>query len=217
MIKIAIADDHALVRKSLSLLLSTTQDIRVVAEASNGLELLKVLKNTAVDIVLLDIQMPEMDGFETAKQLNKLFPKLKILVLTMLYDSDTINKVIEYVDGFYTKNTNPEELENAILKLEKSGFYFEQSLAETISKLEETSSFIKEIEKIELSSREKEIIILTAKELSNKEIADQLFISKRTVERHKENLRANLDTRNFTSVIMHALKYKLISLADIFE
>lgn len=216
MIKVAIADDHTLVRKSLSLLLSTAENIRVVAEASNGIELLEVLKSTPVDTLLLDLQMPGMDGFETAKQVNELYPGIKILVLTMIDDDNTIRRIIDHVDGFFTKNADPEELENAILKLEKSGFYFEQSLAEIISRLQDTEASNKETGIIEFSKREKEIISLTAKELSNKEIADKLHISKRTVERHKEIMRTNLNTRNFTGVIMFALKHHFISLSDIF-
>jgi len=213
MIRIAIADDHKLVRKSLSLLLSTSKQLEVVAEASDGIELLEVLKHTPIDTLLLDLQMPNMDGFETAKIVNQLYPAIKILVLTMMDDNNTIRRVIEYVDGFYTKNTDPEELENAILKLHKSGFYFERSFAEISKGLHIDPA--KEPLAKEFTEREREILILTARELSNKEIAEELHISKRTVDRHKEIMRETYKTRNFTGVIMIALKYGYLSMNDI--
>lgn len=217
MLRIAIAEDHALVRKSLALLINTTDNMQVVIEASNGKELIEYLKNVSADILLLDLQMPEMDGFEAAGLIKKSYPDIKILVLTLMNDIDTIKRVIDLgVDGYFTKNTDPKELSNAILKLDENGFYFEESLAGTIKKiLNETSFQTATKVSIGFTEREKDIIRLTAKELCGKEVADRLGISFRTVERHKENLIKRTGAKNFTGVIIYTLSHNLITLSEI--
>ena len=125
MLRIAITDDHTLFRKSLSLLISSFKNMQVVIEASNGIELLDKLQTIPVDILLLDLQMPEMDGFETYKEVKELYPNIKTLVLTLMNETDTIKKVVKMgVQGYFTKNTPPKELEDAIWKLKDDGFYF---------------------------------------------------------------------------------------------
>ncbi len=130
MIHIAIADDHVLFRKSLALMLNASEELQVVAEASDGAELLKIMEEVPIDTLLLDLRMPVMDGFETAQRVNKRFPSVSILVLTMMDDINVIGRVRDYADGFFTKNADPEELKAAILKRGKPQFRLEQGLAE---------------------------------------------------------------------------------------
>ena len=214
MLRIAITDDHTLFRKSLSLLVGSFENMQVVLEASNGKELLEKLKSVPVDILLLDLQMPEMDGFEASLKINELHPDIKVLILTLLTEEDAIKKVMSLgVHGYFTKNTDPSELKNAILKLNDGGFYFEKSLTAVIQNIVEDSTIIpKAKEALIFTEREMEIINLTLKEYSGTHIADELNISPKTVEKHKRNLMEKVGSKNFIGVIVYALLHDFISL-----
>lgn len=216
MLRIAIADDHALFRKSLKLLIGSFENMEVVAGASNGIELLEKLKSVTADILLLDIQMPEMDGFETCTKINELYPDLKILVLTLISEEDTIKKIMDMgVNGYFTKNTDPHELEKAIWKLEDNGFYFEKSLTAIIENILTNQTKIESQTPVSITEREMEIIRLAVKEFSGKEIADKLGISLKTVEVHKRNLMEKTSAKNFIGVIMYALSNQLIFINEL--
>jgi DNA-binding NarL/FixJ family response regulator len=218
MLKVAIADDHALFRKSLKLLVGGFENMEIVVEAANGKELLDQLKNTPVDILLLDLQMPEMDGFETCAQLNKLYPHIKILILTLINEEDTIKRIMNMgVNGYFTKNTDPFELENAIWKLEDKGFYYEQSLSSIIEKILESEQENSKnlVETPVFTERELEIIRLAAKEWSGKEIADKLCVSLKTIEAHKRNIMDKTHSKNFIGVITYALSHQLLSFSEL--
>jgi DNA-binding NarL/FixJ family response regulator len=212
MLRIAIIDDHTLFRKSLGLLINSFKNMRVVAEASNGVELLDKLQTVSVDILLLDLQMPEMDGFETTLKLKELYPCIKILVLTLMNETDTIKKVVNMgVHGFFTKNTPPKELEDAIWKLQNDGFYFEKSLSTVINEVfNNAESKVITQKKVNFTEREIEIIHLTAQGLKAKEIAETLFISTRTVNTHKQNIQQKYHFDSMMSVILHCIHEKII-------
>ncbi|MDR6300659.1 response regulator transcription factor [Mesonia maritima] len=215
MLKIAIADDHQLFRKSLILLVNSYEEMEVVIEASNGEELLEELKITEVDIVLIDLQMPIMDGFATIPEINKNYQKVKILVLTLLNDMVTIKKIMELgVQGYFTKNTNPQELKKAILKLSNDGFHFEKKLASIIENVVNASNKKPSIS-INFTEREMEVLILTTKEYCGTEIAQRMNISPRTVEKHKRNLMDKTDSRNFIGVIIYAFLHKQLSFNEL--
>ena len=215
MLKIAITDDHTLFRKSLSLLVGSFENMQVVVEASDGKELLEELETVAVDILLLDLQMPGMDGFETSLRINEQYPDIKVLILTLLNEEDAIKKVMETgVHGYFTKNTDPSELENAILKLNDGGFYFEKSLTSVIQHiLEDSTATSKPKELLIFSDREMDIVRLTLKEYSGTQIAYELNISPKTVEKHKRNLMEKTGSKNFIGVITYALLHDFISLS----
>lgn len=212
MLRIAIIDDHTLFRKSLGLLINSFKNMRVVAEASNGVELLDKLQTVSVDILLLDLQMPEMDGFETTLKLKELYPCIKILVLTLMNETDTIKKVVNMgVHGFFTKNTPPKELEDAIWKLQDDGFYLEKSLSTVINEVfKNAESKVITQKKVNFTEREIEIIHLTAQGLKAKEIAETLFISTRTVNTHKQNIQQKYHFDSMMSVILHCIHEKII-------
>ena len=213
MIRIAIADDHALFRKSLSRMLSDFEELQVVAEASNGAELLEIMKTVSVDTLLLDLRMPVMDGFETAEKVRQLFPSVSILVLTMMDDNSVPGKIMDYADDYFTKNVDPEVLRNAIRMSVKPEVRLVQRLARTLNS---SSGMIPENRPI-VTVQEKAVITLTAQGQNNKAIAENLHISKRTVERHKENLRTKFHASSFTQVIILALKYHAVVLSDVIE
>src|SRR5690606_30353495 len=192
MLKIAITDDHTLFRKSLGLLIRDFKDMEVVLAAGHGVELLEKLKeNNSVDILLLDLQMPVMDGFETAKKIKEHYPDIKILILTLMNDVDTIANVLQLdVHGFFTKNTPPNELQQAIWNLEDDGFHIEQSLQPLMIEATTNPKFnlSKTSRNSDFTEAELNIIEYTAQGLKAKEIADNLNISNRTVEVHKQNI-----------------------------
>lgn len=207
MIRIALVDDHALFRKSLKLLITHFEGMEVVLEAANGVELLEKLKTTLVDVVLLDLQMPVMDGFETGKQLRALYPDLKIVVLTLLNDADSISKTLEWgADGYLTKKTDPLVLKNALETVDEAGCYLDEEVATALGALNEET-----VATVDFTCRELQIIQLTAQEFSAKEIAMELGISYRTVETFKNGLIQKTDSKNFMGVVLYALKHKMIT------
>lgn len=219
MLKIAITDDHTLFRKSLSLLIKDYKDMEVVLEASHGVELLEKLKEVnAVDILLLDLQMPVMDGFATAKKIKENYPDIKILILTLMNDVDTIARVLQLdVHGFFTKNTHPNELQQAIWNLKDEGLYIEKSLQPLM--IEATSSpkfnLSKTYGNFDFTEMEFKIIDQTAQGLKAKEIADALNISPRTVEVHKQNILKKNGFNSMMTVIAYCYHNKIIKTADI--
>lgn len=213
MLRIAITDDHTLFRSSLALLISDFKNMRVVLEASNGEELLENLQKTPVDILLLDLQMPVMDGFETCKKVRKLYPNILIIVLTLMKDSDAIKKIIKIgAHGYFTKNASPYELENAIWNLKNDGFYFEHGLASIIKDIQENLDFEIIDEEVNFSERELEIIKLTAQGKKPKDIANILNISIKTVNAHKQNIQHKYNTPNMIPVILYCIQQNKITL-----
>ncbi|KXH84892.1 response regulator transcription factor [Chryseobacterium kwangjuense] len=217
MLRIAIADDHTLFRKSLHLLIGTFDQMTVVLEASSGIELLKKLDAISTDILLLDLQMPEMDGFETCIKVKQLYPEIKILILTQLDEVETIKKAMTMgVQGYFTKNTPPNELENAILKMHDNGFYFEKDLTSIITEIHKNPSFKFDPGKeIIFTARELEIIELTAIGLKAKEIAEKLFISTKTVNAHKQNIQQKYGFETMMSAILYSIHHQIITLKDL--
>lgn len=217
-LQIAIADDHALFRKSLRLMVQSFGNMQVVIEAANGRELLHLLPVANVDILLLDLQMPEMDGFETCKLVKSHYPSIKILALTQLDDADSIDSMLEFgVDGYFTKNTDPSELKHALLQLADGGFCFEERLSVVIDRLWQR---VKNRHRGTLpiatfTTREVEIIHLTMQGSNEAMIAGQLFISRKTVEKHKRNLMEKTGAPNFIGVITYALINGLLTINDL--
>jgi len=219
MLNIAIVDDHQLFRKSLSLLISTFDGIHVAIEAINGKEFINALEETLVDLVLLDIQMPEMDGYETCKILHELHPDIKILIVSQLTTKESIHKIMDLgAHGYFTKNSNPEQLEFAIKSLSDKGFYFGMELGEVLREaiLWEKKAVKKVIDStVFLSKRELEVISMASQELSSAEIADRLCINIRTVETHRKRVMEKTRAKNFIGVVLFALKHNYILLDDL--
>lgn len=157
--------------------------------------------------------MPEMDGFTTCKKIKKRHPELKILILTQLDDSQTIQQILKLgVHGYFTKNTPPNELEDALWKMRDDGFYFERSLASIISEVKNYDRCNPAVKKdISFTNRELEILNLTLKGLKAKEIADHLYISNKTVNAHKQNIQQKYGFESIMSAILYCIQNRIIS------
>lgn len=213
-IKVFIVDDHEMFRSGLRMAISKLKFATVVNEASNGKEFLEKIENTAVDVVLMDIKMPEVNGIEATIHALKKFPKLKIVALSMFGDEEFLQNMIDAgACGFMLKNIQKNELELAIRLIADGKNYFSEELLTFF-----TNKFIRKtdlsdnpnLEKI--SKREIEVLKMIAEGLNNSEIADRLFISQRTVDGHKSNLIAKTGSKNIVHLLVYAIKNKLIEI-----
>jgi DNA-binding NarL/FixJ family response regulator len=205
--RIVIVDDHKVMRNGLALLLNQSAYFEVVGEASNGQEFLNQLPTLRPDVVLMDINMPVMDGIEATRQALKLVPQLKILVLSMHSDESYYSLMIdEGVKGFILKETDPEELEKAILSVVNDKPYFSQALLLSLIKKKTSAP------DINLTKRELEVLKMMADGLLSTEIAQRLHSSLRTVEKTRSDLLFKTGTNNSISLILFALRNKLIAL-----
>lgn len=216
MIKIALVDDHKLFRKSLSLLMNSFNGISVVFDSADGYNFLQYLEETDIDVLLLDIEMPILNGFEVCLKAKLIDPKLKIIILSQLTSKEAVHKVMEIgANGYFTKNSSPEMLEEAINNVMDKDYYFDISLSSIIREAllwnkKRTSTI--ETDKVSLTSREIEIVQLATREKCSKEIADSLNISTRTVEKHRKHIMEKTQSKNFIGVVLYALKHNLIKL-----
>lgn len=210
--KILLVDDHTLFRNGLKMLLDTLPGYEVTGEASNGKEFLGLIANSDYDIVFLDIEMPEINGIEAAKRAIELKPELKIITLSMYGDEEYYDQMVDAgAKGFLLKNTNLQEVKTAIDTVMNGGNYFSQELMQSLLRSYKSIRDVKEPE-AELSEREIEILLLICSGLSNQEIGDQLFISKRTVEKHRANIHSKTNCKNTAGLVMYAIKNQLIAM-----
>jgi len=205
--RLFIVDDHQLFRNGLKFILNERDDMEVAGEASNGKEFLDLLGFVNPDVVLMDIGMPVMNGIEATRLALEKHPNLKILVLSMFSESEYYNSMIDMgVKGFVLKNADNDELYQAIRKVLAGGTHFSQELLLSIIRRKTPEN------KVLLTRREKDVLDLICKGLSNQQIAEKLIISQRTVERHRSNLLAKTDSKNSVSLVVFAIRNRLISL-----
>jgi DNA-binding NarL/FixJ family response regulator len=210
-IRIIITDDHQLFRNGLKILLNAFPEFEVTGEASNGEEFLRILKETPADVVLMDINMPEMDGIEATRKGLKMNPVIDVIALSMYGEEEYYYKMVDAgAKGFLLKDSDISEVKEAILTVRKGGSYFSQELLyHVIQKIKHREH---ESKSANLSKREKEILIKICEGLSNQEIAETLFISKRTVDKHRANLLGKTNSKNTASLILFAIRNKLIEI-----
>ncbi len=208
-IRIAILDDHQIVIDGLKLLLSSHKQFVIVAESNNGFAMLDLLAIHPVDILLTDIMMPQIDGFEMAMQVKALFPSIKVVALTMNGEGILIDKMMEQAEiaGYLLKTIDKKELVEALETIAKGIRYFSN---EIMNELELYQKIKKENESIHLTTREIEIIKCIAQDMSNRQIADSLFISERTVETHRKNIFRKTDIHTAIGLIEFAKKRQII-------
>jgi two-component system, NarL family, nitrate/nitrite response regulator NarL len=208
-IKILMVDDHQIVLDGLQQLLQTDNAIEIVAATTKSEQVAELLQKHKVDILLTDIEMPLLNGIDLAKQVRHNHAHIKILALSMNNDGALINQMIDESDisGYVLKNTSRDELLTAIKKIAAGGIYFSD---EALTQMEKSSQIKKENETTGLSAREIEIIQCIEKEMSNKQIADALFISERTVETHRKNILRKTKAGSVLGLIKYAYSHKLI-------
>jgi DNA-binding NarL/FixJ family response regulator len=210
-IRIIIADDHQLFRNGLRLLLGAFPGFNIVGEASDGTELLRLLDNCQADIVMMDINMPEMDGIEATRKAMVKCPSLNIIALSMYGEEDYYYRMVEAgAKGFLLKDSDINEVKEPINTVLKGGSYFSQELLYNVIQKFKTRET--EVKMANLSKREKEILLKICEGLSNQEIADTLFISKRTVDKHRANLLSKTGSKNTASLILFAIRNKIIDI-----
>ncbi|MEM7185901.1 MAG: response regulator transcription factor [Bacteroidota bacterium] len=215
LIKIAIADDEALFRKGMKLILDSYQWLQVVLEAENGIDLLDQLRSTKdmPDILLLDLKMPEMNGIETAKVIQSEFPSLKTIVISTHFSRAFIINMIELsAVAYLPKNSQPQEVVDTIKGVHEYGFYYNSEVLaiireNIISKKKPKAQF-----STELTAREKEVLQLICEQYSAREIAEKLFISARTVDGHRNNLLLKLQCKNVAGLVVVALQNELVDI-----
>ena len=208
MITIAIADDHILFRKGIVELINDFSGFKVVLQANNGLELLDKLKTTPPpDIVVLDIQMPILNGYETAEKISKEFPNAKILALSMYGDELSVIRMLKCgAKGYVLKDAEPEELENALNDIVQRGFYYSNEVGHLLLNNMQGAN------RTELKDRELQFLELVSTEKTYKEIADVMCVSPRTVDGYREDLFEKLDVKSRVGLVVYAIKqgiYKL--------
>ena len=211
-IKVFLVDDHKLFRNGLTLLMENEKDVVVTGEAENGKQFCEAIEQEQPDVVLMDIEMPEMDGFQATEAACRKYPGIKVISLTMFGEEHYYLKMIEAgAKGFILKNSDIDEVIKAIKTVYNGGTYFSQEILYNVVKN------IQDVRKetgplFELSSRENEVLELICKGLSNTEIASELNISKRTVEKHRSNILDKTQTHNTASLVMYAVENKLVKL-----
>ncbi len=210
-LSITVVDDHRLFREGLRLLLQTIPFIGDVTEAADGLMFLQLLADHHPDLVFMDIDMPKLNGIETTRKALEIHPEMKVIALSMHGDNDYVVQMINAgAKGFILKNTGIEEVEEAIRQVNMGENYFADDIfSGLISNIQNSRSA-----KYPggLSAREVEILCHICKGMSNQEIAGSLFISRRTVEKHRENLMTKTKTRNTAELVIFAIKRGIIDI-----
>jgi DNA-binding NarL/FixJ family response regulator len=208
-IKLFIADDHQMFIDGIIALLSGIEHIQIIGEANTGEQVLQKLKGIQVDLILMDIGMPELDGIETAKIISEKFPDIKIIALTMFDDNNHIEKMLKAgAKGYILKNTSKNELLQAIETVANGNTFYSSQVEKTLLKKfsDQNTNPI-----LTLTKREIEITKLIVKSMTNKEIASQLFLSELTVKTHRQNIMQKLEVKNTAGLVKFAMDNNLIN------
>ena len=211
-IKVIIADDHALFRAGVKTALSIKKDVELIAEADNGMQLLNMLKHIEPDVILLDIQMPIMDGIATLPEIRKLYPHVKVIILSMHNDHSMISKLMEIgANSYLTKNSDSENIYNAIKTCYEQEFFFNELTNKALlTGLRTKRSDPGAQQEINLSEKELTILKLMCEEKTTKEIADMVEISPRTVEAIRDKLKTKTGAKSMAGLVMYAIKNGII-------
>lgn len=212
-LNVIIADDHVLFRAGVKTALSLKKDIRIIGEADNGQQLLHLLKHLEPDVILLDIQMPVMDGITTLPEIRKLYPGIKIIMLTMHNDHSMISRLMELgANAYLTKNSDSEVIYEAIKTCYSNEYYFNdltnKALLDGLRTRRSNESATPA--EVKLSEKEKQILKLMCDEKSTKEIADLVDLSPRTVEAIRDKLKTKTGVKSMAGLVMYAVKSGII-------
>ncbi|PWJ54761.1 DNA-binding NarL/FixJ family response regulator [Dyadobacter jejuensis] len=210
-IRITIADDHRIFREGLRAILDSIPSFGVVADVPNGLELLESLPYQTPDVVLMDLNMPILDGIEAMVRIKREYPAIRVIVLTMHQEPSTIVQLLELgASAYLLKNTSAQELVRSIKEVYEKDFYFTSYISEVM--LQPSPRNPATADTFAISKREREILGLICQEMTTAEIADKLFISSRTVESHRKSLLEKLQAKNTAGLVFKALKLQLVQI-----
>ena len=212
-LNVIIADDHVLFRAGVKTALSLKKDIRIIGEADNGQQLLHLLKHLEPDVILLDIQMPVMDGITALPEIKKLYPGIRIIMLTMHNDHSMISRLMELgANAYLTKNSDSEVIYEAIRTCHTNEYYFNdltnKALLDGLRTKRNADTFPSA--DVKLSDKEKHILKLMCDEKSTKEIADMVALSPRTVEAIRDKLKSKTGVKSMAGLVMYAVKSGII-------
>ncbi len=213
MIEIIVADDHQIVIDGIKLMFKEDDDISIIGEANDGMQLIRLLEKENPHMVLLDINMPNLDGIETCNTIRKLYPRIKVIALSMFSEITYIEAMIKNgASAYLLKNSGMDEIKQAVIEVHRGEQYFSKdvlnAMVNNLKGINQMSKSHKPIPKI--SKREKQILELILQENTSQEIADQLFISFWTVESHRRNLMKKLKAKNTVGLVKKALEFGLV-------
>ncbi len=208
-LKILVTDDHTLFRKGTMMLVDTFGEVSEVRDASNGKEALEELAKNHYDIVLLDLDMPVMDGWEASKKILSKYPHVKIIMISMHESLQTISDLIEIgVHSYLLKNADPEEVHRAIISVMNNDFYYNQLVSKALHKKIQKEGVDKKNSpsRADISPRESEVLQFICQELTMKEIGEKLFISEQTIHTHRKNLMKKTKAKNAVGLVKFAFQ-----------
>lgn len=216
-IRIILAEDHTIVRKGIRVLLDEEADIEVVGEAENGQEAIDLVEEFLPDLILIDNTMPILNGLEATRQIKKRFPNVKILVLTMHTTTEYVSQFLQAgASGYLVKQTAPKELVRAIRAIYQGDSFLSPAISKVViegylqQEIKSTPSDMYET----LTSRERQILQMITEGLSNREIAEKLYLSVKTVNNHRTNLMDKLNIHNTAKLVKYAIRKGVISLDE---
>lgn len=214
-IRVAIADDHKIFRSGVINTLTPYENINVVFEADDGEHLLQIMQEQQPDVILMDLKMPKMDGIQATVKVKEKYPQVKVIILTMYEDDNFIVHLVENgANAYLLKNSEPEEIYEAICTTFDKGFYFNENVNLALLKkvLHKNKQQFKPTFKneVQLSDRELEVLKLICNEYTTQEIADQIFLSSRTVEGLRQKLLEKLSVKNTVGLVLYAFRNGLI-------
>ena len=217
-IHLLLVDDHSVVRSGLRMLLENEEDFEILGEASGGLEAIELVQKLRPDMVLMDVQMSDMNGIETTREIKRLSPKTAVLTLTMYENEQYLLEMLKAgASGYVPKRAAPDELVDAIRTVQQGNVFLYPTVANLLVQNYLDTQNGAEVDEKDidlLTSREQEVLVLIADGLTNPEIAEKLFISVKTVDRHRENIMQKLDMHSRIDLVKFAIKNGLISLDD---
>ncbi len=213
MIKVAIADDHKIFRDGIKMALSGKEYLKIIWEAEDGKDLIHKMKIKLPDVLLMDIRMPEMDGINAIALLRKEYEEVRIIVLTMYDDQEMISKMMEMgANAYLTKTTDPEEIYNAILTCMNDDFYFNDLLNKAVLMKLQQKKTTRQFYPNPVKFNEKEISILKliAQDKTTEEISREVFLSPRTIETIRQNMKTKVGAKTIAGLVMYGMRNKLI-------
>jgi DNA-binding NarL/FixJ family response regulator len=210
-IRLALVDDQKLFRGGLKMILSENEMFNVVFEAGNGKQFFERLAFEPVDVVILDVEMPVMDGIETLTALKAKYPDIHVIMLTMHDNERLINHLMQLgASGFLLKDENPEVVRTAVERVAAEGIFFRDYVSKALLKGGRQKSGASRYGGPEISERELQVLTLICQEFTSKEIAEKLFISSRTVEGHRRSLQDKTGSRNIVGLVLYAVKHGIV-------